>query len=96
VLVPLGESSEWARNVLAAGHCRLHLHDTVYDLDEPALVRAGEVDALPSPVGRLMAALGFEYLVLRTFATDADTHAAPGEEPVASGQPDAAELVLAG
>ena len=42
IIVPLGMRSEWARNVIAAGHCRLLLHDQVFDLDEPAMVDAGE------------------------------------------------------
>ena len=41
IIVPLGMRSEWARNVIAAGHCRLLLHDQVFDLDEPAMVDAG-------------------------------------------------------
>ena len=67
IMVPLGPHSEWARNVLTAGHCRLQLHDIVYDLDEPALVPANDVDALPTAVRKGMAALGFEYLTVRTF-----------------------------
>jgi hypothetical protein len=66
VLVPLGVKSEWARNVLVAGGCRLHLHDAVFDLDEPVLVGAAETDDRPWPVRRLMAALGFRYLTLRS------------------------------
>lgn len=81
VLVPLGESSEWARNVIAAGHCRLHLHESVIDLDEPLLVRAAEVDGLAWPVRRLMAALGFEYLTLHTFATHAGRLETTATEP---------------
>lgn len=67
VLVPLGPHSEWARNVLAAGHCRLQLHDLVYELDEPRMIPANEVEDLPWVVRRVMGALGFEYLKLRTF-----------------------------
>ena len=70
IIVPLGPQSQWARNVLTAGHCRLQLHDIVYDLDEPALVPANDVDALPTAVRRGMAALGFEYLTLRTFDSE--------------------------
>ena len=69
IIVPLGMRSEWARNVVAAGHCRLLLHDQVFDLDEPAMVDAGEAQDLPWPLGRLLAALGFQYLNLRTFAS---------------------------
>jgi hypothetical protein len=42
-----------------------------------------------------MAALGFEYLTLRTFARDAGTHAAPEAEPVVVAEPGADEMVLA-
>ena len=68
VLVPLGGKSQWARNVLAAGHCRMHLHDQVFDLDEPAMVSAPEAADLQWLVRRLMAALGIRYIRLHTFA----------------------------
>jgi hypothetical protein len=67
IIVPLGSHSEWARNVLVAGHCRLQLHDIVYDLDEPLMLPASDVDDLPRAVRGIMAALGFHYLQLRTF-----------------------------
>jgi hypothetical protein len=67
IMVPLGPHSQWARNVLAAGHCRLQLHEVIYELDEPAMIAASEVHDLPSAVRGAMAALGFEYLTLRTF-----------------------------
>ena len=60
--------SEWARNVIAAGHCRIHLHDQVFELDEPVMADAGEATDLPWPPRRLMGVLGFKYLNLRTFA----------------------------
>jgi hypothetical protein len=72
VLVPLGIKSEWARNVLAAGHCRIHLRDVVFDLDEPVMVAAGDREDLPSAVRRAMSTLGFQYLYLRTFAGQPD------------------------
>lgn len=68
VLVPLGGRSEWARNVIAAGHCRVQLHDQVFDLDEPAMIDAGEARDLPWPLRRVFRALGFQYLTMRTFA----------------------------
>jgi F420H(2)-dependent quinone reductase len=68
VVVPLGERSQWAANVLAAGHCRLHLHDTVFDLDEPTLVTPVDVRELPGPVRRAATSLGFRYLRLHLFA----------------------------
>ena len=69
IIVPLGMRSEWARNVIAAGHCRLLLHDQVFDLDEPAMVDAGEAHDLAWPLRRVLWALGFQYLNLRTFAS---------------------------
>ena len=51
VVVPLGPDSQWARNVLAAGHCRLQLHDRVYDLDEPTMIPASEAEDLPGQCG---------------------------------------------
>jgi deazaflavin-dependent oxidoreductase (nitroreductase family) len=68
IVVPLGMQSEWARNVIAAGHCRIQLHDQVFDLDEPAMVDAGDATDLPWPLRRIMAGLGFKYLNLRLLA----------------------------
>jgi deazaflavin-dependent oxidoreductase (nitroreductase family) len=70
IIVPLGEHSEWARNVLAAGHCRLQLHDQVYDLDEPVALPAGDALDLPMMVRFIVRALGFQYLTLHTFAVN--------------------------
>ena len=83
VMVPLGPHSEWARNVLAAGHCRLQLHELVYDLDEPAMVPASDVDDLPLAVRGVMRALGFQYLKLRTFGLNPGS-LEPEEAPVAA------------
>jgi hypothetical protein len=69
IVVPLGERSEWARNVVAAGHCRLQLHDTVHELDEPALVDPELVSGLPGPARWLGSRLGFRYLLLHAFAS---------------------------
>jgi deazaflavin-dependent oxidoreductase (nitroreductase family) len=66
VMVPLGERSEWARNVLTAGHCRVQLHGQVYDLTDPQLVPPQEVSGLPRLVRRVTGALGFRYLTMRT------------------------------
>lgn len=66
IIVPVGEQSEWARNVLAAGHCRLLVGDRVFELDEPVLETPAEVPGLPTPVRGLFEWLGFRYLRLRT------------------------------
>ena len=58
IAVPLGPKSEWARNVLAAGHCRMQLHDTVHDLDEPVLLAAGELPEFAAPAAWILDRLG--------------------------------------
>lgn len=78
IVVPLGEQSQWARNVLVAGHCRMQLHGVVYELDEPVLLAAGEVPGMAAPLAWIQDRLGMEYLLLHRFAE------APGAlEPVA-------------
>jgi deazaflavin-dependent oxidoreductase (nitroreductase family) len=83
IIVPLGEESQWARNVLAAGHCRLQVGDTVYELDEPALVEPGKVPELPALFRWVQGELGFRWFRLHQFA------AAPGtlEATAASAEP---------
>ncbi len=66
IVLPLGPNSQWALNVLAAGHCRMQLHETVYDLAEPTMIPADDADNLPAAVRAAMAGLGFRYLTLRT------------------------------
>jgi hypothetical protein len=70
IIVPVGEQSQWARNVLAAGHCRLVVGDRLYELDEPVLETPAEMPDLPRPVRALFGWLGFRYLRLRTFRED--------------------------
>lgn len=68
IIVPLGLKSEWARNVLAAGHCRLQVADVVFDLDEPLLMPARDVAELGDTARRIADRLGFMYLRLHRFA----------------------------
>ena len=46
VLIPLtfGNQSDWSRNVLAAGRCRLRLDGVDYEASAPALVSRDEAD----------------------------------------------------
>lgn len=80
IIVPIGEESEWARNVLAAGHCRLVLSDRTVELDEPVLETPAEVPDLPRPVRALFEWLGFRYLRLRTFGAIEPDAGAPTDE----------------
>lgn len=77
IVVPLGVESQWALNVVAAGHCRLQVGEVVHELDEPVLVGPCSVDGLPKPAARAMDWLGFRYLVLRQFAEHEGTLDAP-------------------
>jgi len=95
IIVPLGPKSEWARNVLAAGHCRLHLHDTAYDLDEPVLLAAGEMPDIGTPAAWMLDRLGVHYLLLRRFAERAGSLDEETEEPPI-GQAEAHELAVSG
>jgi hypothetical protein len=70
-VVPLGTQSEWARNVLAAGRCRVQLHEQVYELADPRSVSPNELTDLPRILRAVMAALGFRYLTLRTVSVEA-------------------------
>jgi hypothetical protein len=80
IIVPVGEQSQWARNVLAAGHCRLLVGDRVFELDEPVLETPAEVPDLPRPVRALFGWLGFRYLRLRTFGETQPEAATPSLE----------------
>jgi deazaflavin-dependent oxidoreductase (nitroreductase family) len=64
IVVPLGGESQWARNVLAAGHCRLQIGSTIVELDEPAMVTPMEVRGVPRLLARAMTWLGVRYLTL--------------------------------
>jgi deazaflavin-dependent oxidoreductase (nitroreductase family) len=68
IIAPLGIESQWARNVIAAGHCRLQSGGVVHELDEPRIVMPSEVEGLPRLASRVMDWLGFRYLVLHQFA----------------------------
>ncbi len=74
IIVPVGERSEWARNVLASGRCRLLIGDRRFELDEPVLETPADVPDLPRPVRALFGWLGFRYLHLR-FSERAQPHA---------------------
>jgi hypothetical protein len=77
ITVPLGVESEWARNVLAAGHCRMQIGDLVYELDEPSLVPVGRDVHVVAPVRWAQTGLGFMWLRLHRFGEAPGTLDAP-------------------
>ena len=88
IVVPLGLESQWARNVLTAGRCRLQVGEIVYELDEPMLVSPRLVADIPSIAQELMVRLGFQYLELHRFADAPGTLAIPEETPLTEIEPD--------
>jgi deazaflavin-dependent oxidoreductase (nitroreductase family) len=97
IVVPLGVASQWAQNVLTAGHCRLQVEGIVHELDEPVLVTPSAVEGLPRPATRVMDWLGFRYLVLRQFAAGEGTleTPAPARAPVSTRTDDTEETPTA-
>ena len=73
--LPYGEASQWARNVIAAGRCRLRLRGETLDLDEPQIVPPGDDPALSDAAADLARWLGIKYLQL---------HREPAAMPIAS------------
>lgn len=88
IIVPIGERSEWARNVLAAGHCRMVIGDRQIELDEPVLETPRQVPDLAPLARAAFDWLGFRYLRLRTLGaitaapSDLAGDAAPDVVPV--------------
>jgi deazaflavin-dependent oxidoreductase (nitroreductase family) len=102
IIAPLGAASEWARNVIAAGHCRIQVGDVIYELDEPRLMLPPEIGGLPTAATRVMDWLGFRYLVVHQFAehpgaletvTTPEVAKAPAEVAEAPEAPQVEELV---
>ena len=77
IIVPLGEESHWAQNVLTAGHCRIERDGMIYELDEPTLVSPKTIEGIPPFAAGVLDWLGFRYLLLRKFAEQPGT--LPGE-----------------
>ncbi len=69
VPLPYGVDVHWTRNVLAAGHCRLQVHETTYELDEPFVVTAAGRHDLPERLRAWAEARGNRYLRLHVLAS---------------------------
>ena len=70
--LPYGRDVDWARNVIASGHCRMQIHGQVYDLDEPQVRGSAEVTELPAWRKRQFSD-SMEYLRLRVFRVQPGT-----------------------
>jgi deazaflavin-dependent oxidoreductase (nitroreductase family) len=91
IVVPLAGESQWARNVLAAGHCRLLWRNVMYELDEPQLVSPADCKDLLLPIRLLTSALGVQYMRLHRFA-DRPAGVEPESAPVVTEPATAQEL----
>ena len=93
IMVPLADRSEWARNVLATGHCRLELRGTIHELDEPVLLCPADVEGIAGPVRWATSALGFRYLRLHRFAEAPGTLSASDATEGRRDQPDESDAI---
>jgi hypothetical protein len=77
--LPYGTNVNWIRNVRAAGHCRLQVHDTILELDEPVVVPAAENPAIPEVARGPLDRIGAHYLRLHVLdrAPGAFSHLPP-------------------
>jgi deazaflavin-dependent oxidoreductase (nitroreductase family) len=91
-----GPDADWARNVHAAGACRLQVHETVYELDEPSEIPAAEHPAVPEALRPLMERRGRRYVRLHVASRRpgrlgdrpvVQQAGGPVHEPVVSGPP---------
>jgi deazaflavin-dependent oxidoreductase (nitroreductase family) len=64
VRLSYGADVQWVRNVRTAGHCRIQHHETILELDEPAIVDATENLQIPPRIRAALARAGRTYLCL--------------------------------
>jgi hypothetical protein len=76
---PMGVGSQWAQNVLASGHARMQLHETLYDLDAPELIPVSATGFFPRPFAARIDRLGWRYMRLRVAAMAAGAFPTPHE-----------------
>lgn len=69
VPLPYGVDVNWARNVRAAGHCRIQAQGATYELDEPAVITAAEHPDLPARFRPWLERRGNRYLRLHVLST---------------------------
>jgi hypothetical protein len=69
VPAPLGDGSQWAQNVLHAGHARLQFKEMLYDLDAPVLVPIAATGLFPPRVAEPFDRMGWRYVQFHVAAT---------------------------
>jgi hypothetical protein len=99
--VPLayGPDVQWARNVRTAGTCRLQVHESVYELDEPVTITAAEHPGVAKAFKPMLERRGDRYVRLHVLSVKPgtlDERSVPepaAAEPIAG---EVAESVAAG
>jgi deazaflavin-dependent oxidoreductase (nitroreductase family) len=86
--LPYGADTHWVQNILAAGHCRIQQHETIYALDEPAIVAAAENTTLSLAVHRVMDPTRARYLRLHVLDRAPGTFRHALSEPIAQPSPE--------
>jgi deazaflavin-dependent oxidoreductase (nitroreductase family) len=81
--LPYGADAHWVQNVLAAGHARLQVHETIFELAEPQIVGAADTQSLTRYERWRGSKLGYQYLRVRRTAEMPGTFSRwTGHEPV--------------
>jgi hypothetical protein len=90
--LPYGTDVQWLRNVQATGHCRVQFHETIYELDEPAIITPDELTGLPEIAHEALDMSGRHYLRLHVLDRAPGTFANPPAEftthPARTGLPE--------
>ena len=96
VRLSYGAGVHWVKNVQAAGHCRIQLHEEILELDEPAVVRASENPLVPPAFRAALDRRGRTYLRLHVLDRAPGTFVHPSEAaetPAATGTVPPIEIV---
>ncbi len=81
VRMPYGSDVHWVRNIQAAGHCRIQLHETIVELDEPSIVPASDNPMVPPSMRKALDRAGRLYLRLHVLDRVPGTFARRLPEP---------------
>ena len=87
--LPYGADAQWVQNVLAAGHARLQVHETIHELVQPRIIEAADTQSLTRYERWRGTRLGYQYLRVRRQAEMPGTFTRlAGHEPVlTAGEP---------
>jgi deazaflavin-dependent oxidoreductase (nitroreductase family) len=79
--LPYGSDVHWVKNIQAAGHCRIQAHETILELDEPAVISASDNPLIPPSVREALERSDTKYLRLHVLDRAAGTFVRHQPEP---------------